>query len=188
MKDERKKAEQDLTDSHARWEHIYKYGAGDPNWEDGCNLNLVRNHILIARRKLEALEYFPEIYNREVPPKIEPKYMARADEIRENAKQSLTMYYKDEDYKYLVQNCNQVSKREADSICLYNVIGYVTGLEKFIKEDNLVRMRLHEKPERYIESFKTCHDRLNKILADRKMETNDAQNFIEEQNGQLRFV
>lgn len=112
MRDERKEAEQKLIDSFSRWEHLYKYGGQDPNWEDGCNLNLVRNHILRSRRKLEELQYFPEIYNRDVPPEVDNKYMARSDEIRKRAKQSLATYLADADYLYLVENSTRINKNK----------------------------------------------------------------------------
>ena len=116
MRDERKEAEQKLIDSFSRWEHLYKYGGQDPNWEDGCNLNLVRNHILGSRRKLEELQYFPEIYNRDVPPEVDNKYMARSDEIRKRAKQSLATYLADADYLYLVENSTRINKKQNENI------------------------------------------------------------------------
>lgn len=170
MRDERKEAEQKLIDSFSRWEHLYKYGGQDPNWEDVCNLNLVRNHILRSRRKLEELQYFPEIYNRDVPPEVDNKYMARSDEIRKSAKQSLATYLADADYLYLVENSTRINKKQNENICLSNVIGYVSGLKSFIETDNLVRMRLHENPDRYLDSFKSCRKELEKILHEPKSE------------------
>lgn len=38
-----------------RWEHIRDHGCADPFWEDGCNMNLVRNHIIYAYRQLAEL-------------------------------------------------------------------------------------------------------------------------------------
>lgn len=170
MKDERKQTEQNLIDSFSRWEHLYKHGGQDPNWEDGCNLNLVRNHILNARKKLEELEHFPEIYKREVPPEVDNKYMARAEEIREHAKQTLAIYLTNPNYLYLLENVSRISKKQNESICLSNVIGYVSGLKKFIETDNLVRMRIHESPDSYLDSFKSCREKLEKILNEPKPE------------------
>lgn len=170
MKDERKQTEQNLIDSFSRWEHLYKYGGQDPFWEDGCNLNLIRNHILSARRRLEELEYFPEIYKREVPPEVDNKYMARAEEIREHAKQTLAIYLADENYQYLVKNSCQIDKKITNNICLGNVLGYVNGLRRFIEEDSLVEMRRHEKTDIYLESFRSCREKLEKILEEPKPE------------------
>lgn len=170
MKDERKETEQRLIDSFARWEHLYTHGGSDPFWEDGYNLNLIRNHIIYERRKLEELEYFPEIYNRDIPPEVDNAYMARADEIREHAKQSLAIYLADANYQYLMKNSCRIDKRIADSTCLGNVLGYVSGLREFIKNDSLLEMRRHEKPSNYLESFESCRKSLEKILEEPKPE------------------
>lgn len=36
-----------------RWNAIRKNGSNDPFWPDGVNLNLVRNHIIYANRRLK---------------------------------------------------------------------------------------------------------------------------------------
>ncbi|WP_167957950.1 hypothetical protein [Anaerosporobacter faecicola] len=170
MTKEQKEAEKSLIDSFARWDYLMEYGGSDPNWEDGCNLNCVRNHIIYQKKNLEELEYFPDIYNRETPQEVDNKFMARADEIREHAKQSLIIYKRDRDYLYLVNNRHKVNKKDAEHIHIDNVIGYVTGLEMFIKQDNLLRMRLHEHPERYQESFKQCRIKMEKLIGEPKVE------------------
>lgn len=164
MIDEQKLAEQTLIGDFERWEHLYVHGGQDPCWEDGCNLNLVRNHIIRDKERLEELKYFPEIYTRETPPKVDNKYMARADEIRERAKQSLTIYLADENYQFLLKNRGQIDKKAADSICLGNVIGYVEGLKQFIEKDLLVGMRRHERADIYQESFKRCREKMEKLM------------------------
>ena len=35
-----------LAERYAHWERERRDGAVDPNWSDGVNLNLVRNHII----------------------------------------------------------------------------------------------------------------------------------------------
>lgn len=117
---------------------------------------------------MEELNFFPEAYYRETPPEVANTYMARAEEIREHAKQSLAIYKRDNDYMYLVNNKHKLNKKDAQQISLNNVIGYVTGLEMFIEEDNLVRMRIHENPERYQESFKRCRKGMENILGELK--------------------
>lgn len=168
MSKEEKEVERELLDRYERWELINTYGGSDPNWEDGCNMNLVRNHIIYYKRQMEELNFFPEAYYRETPPEVANTYMARAEEIREHAKQSLAIYKRDNDYMYLVNNKHKLNKKDAQQISLNNVIGYVTGLEMFIEEDNLVRMRIHENPERYQESFKRCRKGMENILGELK--------------------
>lgn len=186
MKDERKIAEQQLMDSFLRWERIYTHGCSDPLYEDGYNLNLLRNHIIYGKRKLEELGYLPEIYRRETPPEVDNKYMARADEIREHARQALARYKADTNLQYLIKNADKVSKKESDQISLNRVLGYMYGLETFIKSDSLVDMRRHENPEGYLESFKSCREQLEQILE--RTDNKESLMIVEEQTGQLRFA
>lgn len=84
-----KKLVKELEDSFSRWEHINKYGAQDPLWPDGCNMNLVRNHTLYYKDKIKELciemeAELPDIYYRQSPPKVDADYMAQAKEIRKN--------------------------------------------------------------------------------------------------------
>ena len=164
IKDERAELESQLIKSYEHWEDIHNYGGNDPFHEDGVNLNLIRNHILHYRMQLEELDYFPEIMERPVPPEMENTYMARAEEIRANAISTLQKYKQDEDYKYLCRHSAEVSIRDTENICLRAVLNYVKSLEKAISEDDLVAMRRHEVPERYNQSFKTCREKMEKIL------------------------
>lgn len=62
-----------------RWERIRTHGCSDPLWPDGCNINLVRNHIIYGKRKLEELcegEGLPEVYYMPTPEKVDDDYMA----------------------------------------------------------------------------------------------------------------
>ena len=36
-----------------RWNHLCEFGGKDPTYADGVNMNIVRNHILIAKQKCE---------------------------------------------------------------------------------------------------------------------------------------
>ena len=44
-----------------------------------------------------------------------------------------------------------------------NVIGYVTGLETAIKNDDLIAMRRHQNPAGYIESFVSCASKVRDL-------------------------
>lgn len=167
IKDERAELESKLIASYEEWEYYHEYGGHDPFNEDGVNMNLIRNHILHYRMQLEELDYFPEIMERPVPPEMENTYMARAEEIRANAKNALQNYRQDENYKYLCRHIAEVSMRDANTICLRSILNYVEGLEKDIREDDLVAMRRHESPDRYKESFQTCREQMEKILRGR---------------------
>jgi hypothetical protein len=162
-----KKQQEDYGDNlqaaHDRWENLYEHGGADPFWPDGGNLNLVRNHILYYRSKIEESMpqgSYPAVYFKEVPQKVDPTYMARADEIRAAAKASLSKYLADPDYLYIVRHYDDLSPKTREKLRIDNVIGYATGLERSIQEDKLVDMRRHEDCERYLPAFRECADRM----------------------------
>ncbi|HCA29429.1 MAG TPA: hypothetical protein DEP23_07640 [Ruminococcaceae bacterium] len=149
----------ELQKDHERWAYVYEYGTSDPFWEDGCNLNLIRNHIINDRRRIEesyAPRDYPAIYFKEVPPKVDQMYMARADEIRKAAKESLARYKADFNYRYILRHQHDFSQATKKKLCVDAVIGYATGLEHYIQTDSLVDMRRHENPETYLKSFEDC--------------------------------
>ena len=134
-------------------------GAGDPFWEDGSNMNLVRNHIIYYKRQCEAEllpEEYPEEYFWGLPTEVDNKYMALPEEIREHAIESLAVYEANEDYQYLKNVVNRLTEKQKSQISITNVINYVAGLKSFIKNDSLVEMRRHEHPERYLNHSRTA--------------------------------
>jgi len=164
----RKTLDEQLKERYARWEHLYKYGGQDPNWPDGVNLNLVRNHIINIKKQMKEAGELTDTYYRDTPPRVDNDYMARADEIRAKAKKSLEIYKKHPDYLYLIKIINRLDKQHIEKTCINYVIGYVTRLEKYINDDDLVAMRRHKYPERYIDSFTSCRKRVEKILSDKQ--------------------
>lgn len=75
------------------WNYILEHGCNDPFWADGCNMNLIRNHIIYY--KLEIAEYceatgteLPSEYYLPTPPEVDENYMAvkkgkRAEKIKQ---------------------------------------------------------------------------------------------------------
>lgn len=58
---ELKKLTEYLRLDYNHWRDLFLNGCSDPFWSDGVNINLVRNHILYAKKKLEELlgsDYF----------------------------------------------------------------------------------------------------------------------------------
>ncbi|NYB73874.1 hypothetical protein HZF24_06940 [Sedimentibacter hydroxybenzoicus DSM 7310] len=156
--------EEELKERYEHWNHLKQYGCQDPFWEDGCNMNLVRNHIIYIKRQMEEQGIQSELLDKEIPPEVDRTYIARADEIRKNANKSLSIYKKDKDYQYLISVVDRLNKRQIEDTCIKNVIGYCRGLEEFIKRDALVDMRRHERYERYLQSFRECRKRVEEIL------------------------
>lgn len=166
----RKKAQEDygksLLESYAHWLHLYKNGGQDPGWPDGTNINLVRNHIIYYKRMIEetpTLEGYPEAYHWGLPPRVPEHYMARPDEIRAAARESLTRYLADPDYQFLCARVDSLDPKQAKKISIHNVIGYASGLERAIQNDDLVTMRRHEVADRYLPAFASCAQRVREL-------------------------
>lgn len=161
---------EELKREYEQWEYLKEYGGSDPSWEDGCNMNLVRNHIIYIIHQMQEQGIQSELLSKEIPPEVDNKYMARPDEIRKNARKALVEYKKNEDYQYLLSVTDRLNKRQIEQTCINNVIGYCRGLERFIEIDDLVSMRRHERYEHYLESFSDCRKRVEQILDSKEVE------------------
>ena len=65
----------DCAERYARWTKLRTNGGSDPYWSDGCNLNLVRNHIKYAKHCIQEHcakhnLVIPAIYYRPLPPEM----------------------------------------------------------------------------------------------------------------------
>lgn len=72
---------EEIRESVARWKDINQNGCNDPFWEDGCNMNLVRNHIIYYKRMISGICNenqlpLPDEYYFSIPPKADTHYMA----------------------------------------------------------------------------------------------------------------
>lgn len=68
-----------LVHSFGEWEHMRTKGCSDPFWPDGTNMNLVRNHIINGKRRLEKLCVgipLPAAYYIPTPEEVDENYMA----------------------------------------------------------------------------------------------------------------
>ena len=158
---------EELEKAYAQWQRLYENGGSDPFWPDGVNLDLVRNHIIYFKGQIEEtcpLYMADELYLRELPPEVDQNYMANTDKIREQARQSLGAYLADPNYQYLLCHRDSLSPKQSKELCVGAVLGYVAGLQKSIAQDNLVEMRRHREPERYLESFRDCAERVRQAL------------------------
>lgn len=168
---------------YQRWEYLYKYGGQDPFWSDGCNMGLVRNHIIYYKNAVKEvceenkLE-LPKEYYIPIPKEVDNNYMARENEIITNANKTLEVYNQNKDYLYLVNSLPKLSEKARQSLSIYNVIGYVAGLNEAIKKYDLISMRRHENYNHYLESFKNCAEKVRNSLE-------NVSEFIE--NEQLSF-
>lgn len=77
-------------DYEATWKHwhsLYEFGGQDPTWSDGCNLNILRGH-LIHYVDLGLIPP-PEM---PLPDEVDQNFMAKAEEVLHRAKEALQMY------------------------------------------------------------------------------------------------
>lgn len=161
----------ELQQAHDHWTETYLHGCSDPTYEDGTNLNLIRNHILCYRKKIEETmspDNFPEIWRKEVPPEVDMRYMARSDEIRAAAKVALEKYKADPNYQYIMEHRHDFTTKTQELFSVDGVIGYVKGLEYYIKSDKLVDMRRHEHFERYLRAFEECTSKMREKPIEQK--------------------
>ena len=159
--------DEQLKQEYDRWNRLYIYGGQDPFWSDGSSMCLIRNHIIYIKEQMEEAGQLTDTYYQELPPEVDSDYMARADEIRENANKSLNIYKSHEDYLYLLNTIKFLNKRQIEDTCIRNVTGYCRGLEIYINNNDLVAMRRHEDPERYVKSFSECRKRVENILGEK---------------------
>ena len=62
--------QENLQKDFQRWEYLNTHGGSDPLYEDGFNMNIVRNHVIYDKRKCQEeleekdypKEYFRELY------------------------------------------------------------------------------------------------------------------------------
>ena len=163
---------EELEKAYAQWESLYKQGGSDPFYADGVNLNLVRNHILYFKRQIEETQPLymnSEAYQREPPPQVEDGYMARAKEIRDNAKTTLTAYKTDPYYQYLLHHWEELDDVGLKKTSIRPVLNYAQALETAIQEDDLVTMRRHERAERYLDSFRACAEKVRDVLENQEL-------------------
>nr|DAE80103.1 MAG TPA: hypothetical protein [Caudoviricetes sp.] len=63
------------------WKDINQNGCNDPFWSDGCNMNLIRNHIIYYQSKIreactENQLPLPDECYLSIPPEVDNQYMA----------------------------------------------------------------------------------------------------------------
>lgn len=68
--------------SYKQWNEIADHGCSDPFWEDGCNLNLIRNHIIglksqISEQAREEMKPVPGEVYWALPPKVPNNFMVK---------------------------------------------------------------------------------------------------------------
>ena len=165
-----------LENDYARWDELFTKGGFDSSWADGSNLNLVRNHILYDKEQIAKQENsllgLPEVYYRETPPEVDPDYMARPNEIRENVRKAMEIIDADENLKFVREQSASLSEKQLKQWCIPAIINYAENLRRAIAEDDLIIMRRYEHPEHYLESFESAAIKIRDPESTRRINDN----------------
>ena len=165
-----------LENEYARWDKVFTEGGSDPFWSDGANLSLIRSQILYCKEQLAKQENslfgLPEVYYRETPPEVDPNYMARPDEIRENARKAMEIIDADENLKFVREQFPSLSEQQIKQWCIPAIINYAENLRRAIAEDDLIIMRRYEHPEHYLESFESAAIKIRDPESTRRINDN----------------
>lgn len=166
----------ELENDYARWDKVFTEGGSDPFWSDGVNLSLIRSQILSCKEQLAKQENslfgLPEVYYRETPPEVDPNYMARPDEIRENARKAMEIIDADENLKFVREQFPSLSEQQIKQWCIPAIVNYVENLRRAIAEDDLIIMRRYEHLDSYLESFESAAIRIRDPESTRRINDN----------------
>ena len=154
--------------SYEQWQNIFENGCHDPFWEDGINLNLVRNHIIYFQRQMndlcEEIGYLkPEICSREIPKAVDPHYMARTEEIENQAQKSLALIEQYDDYWKLVSFEKQLTDEQKTAVYYSVTFGYVNNLKNAIDSKDYVTMRRYRDVAWILESISKCLEQIKRM-------------------------
>lgn len=166
----------ELERNYARWDEVFTKGGSDPFWSDGVNLELTRNHILYCKEQLAKQENsllgLPEAYYRETPPEVDCDYMARPDEIRENARKAMGIIDADENLKFVREQSASLSEQQNKQWCIPAIINYAENLRCAIAADDLIIMRRYEHLDSYLESFESAAIKIRDPESTRRINDN----------------
>ena len=71
-----------IRDEYKWWHEIAEHGCSDPFWEDGANMNLIRNHIIYFKSQVIGqaegeMKPIPREFYWALPPEVPDTYMVR---------------------------------------------------------------------------------------------------------------
>ena len=166
----------ELENDYARWDKVFTEGGSDPFWADGVSLSLIRSQILYCKEQLAKQENslfgLPEIYYREIPPEVDSDYMARPDEIRENARKAMEIIDADENLTFVREQFPSLSEQQRKQWCIPAIINYAENLRRAIAADDLIIMRRYEHPDSYLESFESAAIKIRNPESTRRINDN----------------
>lgn len=156
-----------LEEEFHHYDEVFQNGCNDPLYSDGVNLNLIRNHIIYTKRKIEesfTVEEYPDIYYRRTPKEVPYHYMTRPDEIRKKANEILEMFMNYAHLDEFKNACYYLDENQLFDTGIRGALCTIHNLDEAIRKDNLVEMRrLSANPEEKIKDFEKAFENLNEI-------------------------
>lgn len=111
-----------------------------------CDVNVIVHLFLELRQTQAELKKYDILVS---IPKIQPDdYMARADQIRKQANDSLKVYAQNPDYQYLCEMEGCLNEYQQRKTQIAVALGKIRNLARAIKQDDLVVMREFGSEER----------------------------------------
>ncbi|MEG0164899.1 hypothetical protein [Anaerorhabdus sp.] len=154
----------ELQQAHEYWKELYINGAFDPSWADGVNSNLVRNHMLYYKSKIEeqySLEQKPAIYYESLPEEVNNDYMAKREEILNRAVSLYGKCSQKKEVNDLLSAEEYMSEKEVDKLKIRIEINRIHGLKNAILKEDYVEMRnLSWNAEERIQEIMQAHEKL----------------------------
>lgn len=167
MKNGKRELIEELEERFQHYDEVFENGCDDPLWADGVNLNLIRNHIIVAKGIIEQAfpdDEYPDVYYRRTPEEINDDYMAKPDEIRTKAKETLEMF---NGYPYLYElRCAgyYLDDKQMKETGIQRVLSVMQSLDEALKQDDLVSMRrLSKNPDEKMQVLEKAYENLRKI-------------------------
>lgn len=161
-----KNYKKELVKDYEHWNDVYTNGCNDPSWTDGVNLNLIRNHIIIDKRNLkETLSEndFPDLYFQALPPKVDNNYMAKADEIMENAKKYYEVCTSSEEWNKLLDAFDFLESKDSKQESMRFFIQRIKGLKDAIDSKDYLYMRRFKDPTESVQLIKEYAEQLDEM-------------------------
>lgn len=163
--------------AYVHWNDIYQNGCFDPCWEDGVNLNLVRNHIIYYYYILDERAEEPEqlslltpsakcIARRPLPPEVDDKYMAKPDELLAGALRTRDAIRSDENYQWIISLRGKLSKNVEKRSCFIAVANYVNAIDDAIQKRHFPRLRSYQDPGYWITAYVGMRKRIEEAIAE----------------------
>lgn len=149
--------------SYDEWQFIYENGCSDPNWEDGVNLNLVRNHLIYYKRKISNLckEHGfekPQVLFRKLPSRVPTRYMAGAAGLKQKAADLLYEIESSQNYHRLLEWQEKISSKQSEQIGLTRFLKRMRYDRREYESDNFLAMR------NFVRNGDYCKDQITELL------------------------